>query len=240
MLAFPTPGSAETALITGEHLRIRTEGDSVRMENLAPGESTAWEVGVWAEAPDPGQIDLSLSGRGELAEAEGALLVSVAGCTEPWAGETCPVAATTMLETRSLASITRQARSLHLATMSSDEQRWLRITVTLSSRADVQDLGGARGDVLIQVIGAGEEISTGPLPEGPGQGSPGADGSGDGSPGADGSGGSLGADGFGGGGDGSLARTGVTGVLPLALIAAALAVAGAGLRRSRARRASIR
>ncbi|MGP9539887.1 signal peptidase I [Brachybacterium sp. AOP43-C2-M15] len=207
ILAAPAAGSTETTFLSGDHLRIRTEGDPALMKNLAPGDSAVWEVGVWAETPEPGEIDLGLTGRGELAEVGGALAVSVDACTSPWTGGTCSTGAMEMVENASLDSIAARAGSLHLTSMPSDEQRWLRITVTLATDAGPRGLSGARGDVLIEAFGAGEHLSAGLAPSSPA------------APGADGT------------GAGGLASTGAGGVLPLVLLASALALIGAALHR---------
>ena len=49
-----TAAEAEASLITGEHLRMRAIGEPPLMRDLAPGRPVIWEVGVRADAPDPG------------------------------------------------------------------------------------------------------------------------------------------------------------------------------------------
>src|SRR5699024_10074322 len=77
LLTAPGAADADTTLLRGEHLRMQTSGDPVQMQNLTPGQPVTWEVGVWADAPDPGQIRLGISGRGDLAGLPGALTVTV-------------------------------------------------------------------------------------------------------------------------------------------------------------------
>ncbi|WP_114854226.1 signal peptidase I [Brachybacterium sp. YJGR34] len=208
VLAAPALGHADVTLTTGEHLRIQTEGDPGQMQNLAPGDSAVWEVGIWAEAPEPGEIRLGLTGRGDLVEAPGALLVTVDSCGEPWRAETCRSGPTTLLDEQNLADIAAQSRSHHLAAMPSDQQRWLRITVTLSEAAGLHGLEGARGDVLIHAAGAGEHLtSAGPSPVAPevdGEDGRAADGAG-------------------------LARTGAAGLLSVVVAALVLGIVGAAL-----------
>jgi len=225
VLMAPGAGHAETTLISGEHLRLQTVGDPAQMQNLAPGQPVIWEVGVWAEAPEPGEIRLGITGRGELAQRENALRVSVQGCSEQWIEDRCPSGAAELLAAEGLDRITEAGPTLHLTTMPSDEVRWLRVEVVLTG-AQGSTVSGAEGDVLIHAAGAGEEISSGDDPpggEGPGGGSPG-----EGAPGEEPpvGGGAPGED------DG-LARTGTTGAVPL-LAAGLLAVAlGTVLRRPR-------
>lgn len=244
-LVFTAPGidRAETTLIAGEHLRMQTVGDPVQMQNLAPGRPVIWEVGIWAEAPDPGEILLGITGRGELAQIDGALVVTVDGCSERWSGDSCPSGAVELLGAESLDRIAQGESALPLTTMPSDEQRWLRVEVVLDA---TQGLTGVDGGVLIHASGAGEEISAGP-DDPPRAGDPPGDGDilgADDSPEAGdapgtgtgtGSGIGSGSGSSGGGGDG-LARTGATGVMALlgsGLLAAALGIA---LRRPQNRR----
>ena len=158
-----TAAEAEASLITGEHLRMRAIGEPPLMRDLAPGRPVIWEVGVRADAPDPGG-DLGLSGRGELAEIPGALLVSVRSCSEPWSRGRCPIGAEELLGAESLDRIAHSAPTRHLTTMPSDEQCWLRIEVTLQKQPLQERPGaaGAEGDLLIHAVGSGEEVTTSP------------------------------------------------------------------------------
>ena len=216
LLTAPGDGHTETTLITGEHLRMQTTGDPEQMQNLAPGRPVSWEVGVWADAPTPGEIRLGISGRGELARLPGALLVSVQACAEPWADDRCPDGAARLLEPESLDQLSSAEPTRHLTTMPSQEQRWLRVEVTLADSSDSADAAGADGEVLIHAVGAGEELAAGPEqpPEPPGSG------------GTDGQDSADGEKAHGGGSD-DLARTGgsaVGAVLALGLAAITLGI----------------
>lgn len=231
----------QPALITGEFLRLQTEGDASQMQNLAPGQPVVWDIGVWADAPDPGEIRLGISGRGELAELDDALAVSVDVCSMQWVDDTCPAGAATLLSEESLDDLAETEGSRFLATMPDDEERWLRVTATLNASAPHRDVSGAQGSVLIHAEGAGEELSTGP---GPGSGSD--------------SGPSLGPDGGGPGGgrdgpseaspdeaagrssdgEGPLARTGAAGVISLLLAGATLLGSGVVMILRRPRRST--
>lgn len=169
VLTAPPVDHPETTLITGEHLRMQTSGDPAQMQNLTPGRPVVWEVGVWADAPDPGEIRLGIAGRGELAEREGALRVSVQSCTEEWTADRCPGGADELLTGESLDRLSATDPSPLLATMPSDEERWLRIEVVLDAS---EGIAGADGDVIIHAAGAGEEISAGPDDPAPGDDPP--------------------------------------------------------------------
>lgn len=246
VLAAPGMEHPESTLIAGEHLRMQTTGDPVQMQNLHPGQAVTWEVGVWAEAPEPGEIRLGITGRGELARIDDALRVSVTSCSEPWIAENCSSGAVELLPATSLDRIAEVEPTRLLTTMDADEQRWLRIEVVLD------DSGGAvpadaEGDVLVHASGAGEEISTGPDAPGgdaPGGDAPGGDASGPDAPGSDAPGGD--GEGSGGGHQGDdrhngdlwgegLARTGASGVVTLLSAGLLAVVLGLALRRARGR-----
>ena len=254
LLVVPGPAHAETVQISGTHLRLQSTGDPAQMQNLRPGVPAIWQVGVWAEAPEPGQIDLALTGRGALAEAGDAVTVSVRSCAEPWTAGRCRPGSRELLAPESLERVA-ETGPRHLASFPSDEQRWLRIAVEL--REDSPRLAGAEADLLLRAIGAGDEIETGPDDpgdEGDGSDGAGSDGAGSGTtspgegapetpdPGQTGPG-EAAPDGPGSGAaradasaDGVLARTGAVGVW--ALLAAALLVTtlGIALRGGAARR----
>lgn len=212
VLSAPGAAEADTDLITGEHLRMQTTGDPALMQNLAPGRPVIWEVGIWAEAPEPGRIELAISGRGELAEIPGALLVSVHSCAEEWSGGRCATGAEQLLAPVSLQRIAQAEPARHLATMPSEEQRWLRLEVTLQDPA----ASGAAGEVLVHAVGAGEELTTSP-------GRPSHDGRTSGAGGAPGAGDPHGR-------SGDLARTGAQLALPVLAGGALCLVLGLVLR----------
>lgn len=217
---------SERSLITGEHLRLQTDGDASQMQNLAPGEPVDWDVGVWADAPEPGQIRLGISGSGDLAEIAGALTVSVRACTTQWAGAHCPAHTIELMSGESLTSIAAADGSRFLTTMPADQERWLKVTVVLNEQAAGAELSGAAGSILIHAEGAGEELSVGPDPD--------ADGPPDGRSEDE-------ADGAGGGqpeSEGPLARTGARGVMLMLLVGATLLSAGTAVTVARRRRQS--
>ncbi|WP_152348665.1 signal peptidase I [Brevibacterium sp. CFH 10365] len=44
----------------GDVLRMRAFGDEESMRSLSPGESAKWSVDVWADTPDPGEVELEI------------------------------------------------------------------------------------------------------------------------------------------------------------------------------------
>lgn len=225
IIAAPGPAHAETVQISGTHLRLQSTGDPAQMQNLRPGVPAIWQVGVWAEAPEPGQIDLALTGRGALAQAGDAVTVSVRSCPEPWTAGRCRPGARVLLAAESLDRVAVSGPR-HLVSFPSDEQRWLRISVELVE--DSPRLAGAEADVLLRATGAGDELEAGTDDPGDGSGSPAGAGSGTTSPeeeardeqGSEGARADATAEGI-------LARTGAVGVW--ALIAAGLLATTLGI-----------
>lgn len=210
VLTAPGVDPDDTGLITGEHLRMQTGGDASLMRNLSPGRPVAWEVGIWADAPDPGVIDLEISGRGELAQTPDALMITVRACARPWTEGRCASGAEVLLHSESLSTISRDATPRHLTSMASDEERWLRVEGTL---ADVPGAEAATGDVLLHAVGAGEELTVGVDRSSGGDETPEAGGS------------AIGP-------DGGLARTGAAGAIPVLVAGLAALAAGTVLRRA--------
>lgn len=235
------PAHAETALISGTHLRLQTSGDPAAMQNLAPGEPVVWTVGAWAEAEEPGRIDLALTARGALAETGGAATVTVRACAEPWNGARCPSGAQTLLATTTFDRLAEAPRDL--ASFPSEEQRWLQIEVALQDSASRAD--GLRGALVVHATGLGDDLETGPEdpdPESAGHEGPGAEDSDPNAPGDD-RGAGAGAEGDGSGtaagsdgaweapsAPGALARTGVTGAWALLALALLTLTGGVALR----------
>ena len=128
------------------------------MTSLQPGIPVEWQVGVSADAADPGKVDISLSASGHAANAQ-KLTVAVDSCTTRWNAKTCSSGHQTLIHPQLLPDIMpprASAGTRLLTTMPSAEQLWLKITVTL---ADVVDHGFSE-TLHIQANGFGDELST--------------------------------------------------------------------------------
>jgi LPXTG-motif cell wall-anchored protein len=152
----------ETSTVNGDILRMESFGDPHRMRNLSPGDSETWIVDVWADAPEPGEIDLTVGAHGALARVDDALSVTVAMCAQRVAAEDCGDLATLRdrVQLSDLADAERPTRAL--ATMSTEEERRLFVTVSLSETAASDEVRGGLGSVWVTAVGASEELSLGP------------------------------------------------------------------------------
>lgn len=154
-------------LVTGDYLSIESRADYLTMQNLSPGDSTVWSIDVWADAPEPGSIDLSLS-VGSLQENPSDLLTfTVVDCpvtpgTSPALG--CPDGARTLIKNSSARTLQERSSDApqHLVTFSAAERHRLLITGTISKNA-LHDSGGDSGsNIRISASGSGEVLSMTP------------------------------------------------------------------------------
>lgn len=200
------------AEVRGQYLRMRAVGDESKMLNLSPGASANWTVDVWADAPEPGTVELEI-GSGQLTESiADELLVDVKSCAVITPIDQCPGGATDLIHKTPVNDLgAAPDGNRPLLAMASDEKRRVQVTVTLAQGADVEAVAGQRSSVRLTAIGQGEEVSLGPGdPSDPGPDMP-----------------------------GDLPRTGVEGMLWILLAASVLIAGGSALVvRARSRRAS--
>lgn len=207
------------AEVHGQYLRMRATGDESTMLSLSPGASADWTVDVWADAPDPGKVELEI-GSGQLSEALASqLLVDVRTCSQIVPMDECPGGAAEPVNDVALTDLGASPDSdRRLLEMPSDEKRRVQVTVTMNKNADAEAVAGHRSGVRLTAIGQGEEVSLGP-----------------GDPGAPGEPGAPGPDNPDVPGD--LPRTGVEGLLWILLAAAVLIATGSAVvARTRSRR----
>lgn len=156
--AEPAQAAETETRIDGTVLRLTSIGDPVLMSNLQPGEPVTWQVGVSAEAPDPGSVDISLFASGDSATAQ-KLIVAIDSCATRWRAETCALKQHTLVPQQPLEdALTAQAPAgtRHLTTMPASEQRWLRVTVTLDGEVE----HGFAETLHVQARGFSDDIST--------------------------------------------------------------------------------
>lgn len=153
-LASPTPAQAagDEQIIQGEVIRL-VSIDQPQMSTLFPGSSAVWQVGVSADAPSPGTITVQLSSTGDAALA---LRYAVAACPVRWVDDGC-LAPTTLLDEQ-LVPLDGVERDI--LSMTSSEQRWLRILVTRPEAGDPGASGAV--DIVVRAVGLGDDVSTSP------------------------------------------------------------------------------
>lgn len=149
---------SEHELHRGEHLRMMTIGDPQSMKNLAPGDSQDWQVGVWADAPEPGEITVSMSVADGPDGAADGLTFSGQACSQPWSEGVCPNNSdetTEVLAPTSAENLADRSGDEQLLTLNSDEQVWVNITGTLAESADEQ----TEATVTLRAVGHQEEVT---------------------------------------------------------------------------------
>lgn len=168
LLAAPLAGEAQTTeTLHGDYLRLRSSGDAEHMTNMAPGDSATWVVDVWADAPEPGSIELELSATGQLAAHPDALTTEVTTCTpHPSLRTECAEHAEPARHVVDTARLALRKEQHHVDTLPSDEARRVLVTATLSDSLpdEVQDTSAS---FRLIATGHGEQLSITPDPETP-------------------------------------------------------------------------
>ncbi|WP_344005243.1 hypothetical protein [Microbacterium paludicola] len=80
----PAAASPSSEVVEGRFLRIVSTADPDAMRGMLPGDVAVWDVTISAQAPEPGQIDIALSGDGHLP-----LSVDVLACEGIWETTGC-------------------------------------------------------------------------------------------------------------------------------------------------------
>lgn len=154
--------------VHGDVLRMQAFGDDAQMRSLSPGASASWSVDVWADAPDPGSIDLEI-GAVQLSEPFGsAVTVDVTSCALDSAAKHCPPGSESLLQGVPLVDLGQAPNDGRwLLEMNSDEERRVEVRATLSPDADGRSVAGLTSSVRLTATGLGDEISMGPGEPGP-------------------------------------------------------------------------
>ncbi len=82
--AAPAAAAPTSDVVEGRHVRIVSTTDPTSMRQMLPGDVALWDVSVSADAPEPGSIEIALSGSGDLP-----LVIDVRSCAEAWHGSGC-------------------------------------------------------------------------------------------------------------------------------------------------------
>lgn len=162
------PGAAAEEPQPGDYLRMHSQTEP-QMLNLSPGSSATWTVGVWAEAPEPGEITLSLdSSQRSSGIRDDALEVEVSSCTVRWHGSFCTGAEETPLVPSDIGELEPTVRR-ELAQFPSNEQLWLRVTVTMARDVTSEEAATLQLGLRLHANGLGEHIVGAPARPTPGK-----------------------------------------------------------------------
>lgn len=154
--ALPASAAPVSEVIEGEHLRLVSTGDPVQMRDLVPGVAAVWLVSVSADAPEPGIIDISLTGSGELP-----LTVDARSCAAAWEASVCTVDEAE-LALGLLAPL--DGTSAPLLRVPADRESHLRLEVALAP--DVAAPTDATTRLLLRADGWGDTVEAPPPGEG--------------------------------------------------------------------------
>ncbi|GAA2977910.1 signal peptidase [Microbacterium terrae] len=144
---------AAAEVIQGEIVRLVSIRDD-SMDGLVPGAEAVWMVGVSAEAPTPGVVQIFLAGSGEPALG---LRFDVTACAVRWDADDCAAQPTTLIADEVVPVDGRERSVFEIA---SDEQTWLRIAVRMPEATDA-DIAG-QVDLRVRASGLGDDVSVGP------------------------------------------------------------------------------
>ncbi|MEJ5869107.1 hypothetical protein WDV85_15290 [Pseudokineococcus sp. 5B2Z-1] len=182
-------------------LRLVSTVDPDALSRLAPGEEVDWTIDARIEGAPTGDLSLQLVAEGVMVDHPRGLIISLAGCAEPWTGVSrklhptsdaqpvCPSGLRVVLPPQRLGAAPRQTSIPHRSITSRQGEHLL---MTLALPRDAPDeLQGERsfmgvgvtaiGDELDPVPGPGPTPAPGPTPDpgptpAPGPGTPGAPG----------------------------------------------------------------
>jgi signal peptidase len=148
----PAPARAATTetIIQGSVIRL-VSIESAAMQQLTPGGSAVWQVGVSADAESPGTLTVTIAGT---AAPQTELRYNVQGCPQQWTSATC--AGSQVLVADSPAPT--DGAPILLQTMPDDAQLWLRVEVSLPTDADP---AASPLQLTVRVTGVGDDVSAG-------------------------------------------------------------------------------
>ena len=137
----PARAAPTETVHSGQYLTLTSIADPAAFAALAVDIPVRWIVGVSAHPPEAAPITFGLSATGPLTEPDG-LSVSVSSCTARWSGSVCPGHLSHLLTPQPLATLLSGMSTdgvRPVGTMSSTEQRWLAIDVTLLANPEAPD-----------------------------------------------------------------------------------------------------
>ncbi|WP_194822420.1 signal peptidase I [Micromonospora sp. S-DT3-3-22] len=165
VLVPPSQARAETTenIIHSKSLTLISIGDQDRMTHMVPDDPVPWQVGVTAQARQPGTVTISLAALGALALNPHGLQVMVAVCAKRWVESACPTGEQKQVLPRGPAAALT-AHPVIISSMRADQQRWVLITASLLTTT----MASGSADLVVTAVGLGDQASAGgnvgPLP----------------------------------------------------------------------------
>ncbi|WOF23720.1 hypothetical protein N8K70_03315 [Microbacterium betulae] len=134
-----------TETVESEHIRIVSTADWDAMGGLASGGWEVWDLVISADAPEPGYLDIGVSGSGELP-----LVVDVSSCEVAWSGDDC---ARGRRDLHAGWSVPLDGGTTWIDRTAHDHTTYLRLRVTVDESA----ASSAQAEVRVHVRGEGDE-----------------------------------------------------------------------------------
>ncbi|MET0304053.1 MAG: hypothetical protein ABW040_08370 [Microbacteriaceae bacterium] len=139
-------------VVQGDIIRL-TSIEDAGMSSLVPGAEAIWQVGVSAEAPGPGMIEVTTVSRGD---PDLHLRYDISICAQEWADDACAAPRVVIEDS----PVPLDGASRELDRFSASGQAWVRVAVRMPATVD-PDVDG-RVDVRIQASGLGDDVAVGP------------------------------------------------------------------------------
>lgn len=161
--AAPSEEQLRTEVISGDYLQLISVQNPAAMENMAPGQIVTWDVGVTAEAPEPGEVHIELTAQGDVP-----LEVSVHQCDRRWedavpAGspqEACSGEYALAVE-RTVVPL--DAEPVPVSHIEPGPPQWFRLEVSIPEETDASSIQNSSTTMLrVHAHGFGEDLSAGP------------------------------------------------------------------------------
>ena len=154
--AQPAQAAETETMIAGEVVRLMTVADSVELAHLVPGERVPWQVGVWAREGATGDIQLSLSASGALAQDPAGLQVEVRSCDARWVAGDCASGEVLVAGPGPASAILDDA--LAAGAMDATTERWVHVEAWLPASTTV--LPTTTASLRLAAVGSGDTVAT--------------------------------------------------------------------------------
>jgi signal peptidase len=148
--AAPAHAAATEETVVGNSLTLVSVADREAMADLQPDRAVLWQVGVIAHPPEPGVVDISLAGSGDLLSNDRGLWISVDTCPVRWVGASCPSGATGVVGSTPAARTL--ASPLPLASIPTTDELWLLVRAVVPATPTMQ-----AGSAHLSVIASGSD-----------------------------------------------------------------------------------